>query len=259
MAAPEGDSNANHNSPTPVPLRQTFPVDVSLISGKLEIPTFDGTDPIGWLARAEQYFAIQCTRDDLKVPTAFVRMEGPALHWLRWFQQQHPTLTWAQFTSKLLDEFGGELSGPPIEQLAALRQTGTVDEFANTFRARVAQIPGLAPHIQLGLFLNGLKPEIRVRLRPNDVNDLRTAIRVARAVEREIDFLSSRRISGRSSGDDDFVYKRRHSSSGYGTSGPNKNNPAQSFSTVQQQPKTFNHQTHSEKNSYYIIVLASNT
>lgn len=151
-----------------------------------------------------------------------------------------------------MEEFGGELSGPPIEQLAALRQTGTVDEFANTFRARVAQIPGLAPHIQLGLFLNGLKPEIRVRLRPNDVNDLRTSIRVARAVEREIEFLSSSRIPGRSGRDEDSAYKRRNLPSGYGgTIGPYKHDPAQSFSVVQQQPKTFSH--HVRKNLHHII------
>ncbi|XP_019192891.1 PREDICTED: uncharacterized protein LOC109187208 [Ipomoea nil] len=124
------------------------------------------------------------------------------------------THSWTKFTHDLLEEFGDELPGPPFEQLAALRQTGLVDEFIAAFRARIAQIPGLAPHIQLGLFLNGLKPAIRVRLRPNDVTDLRTAMRVARAAEREIEFLSTGRLLGRSLQDENAALQIIHSHSG---------------------------------------------
>ncbi|KAK6123709.1 hypothetical protein DH2020_042544 [Rehmannia glutinosa] len=191
------DILAEKSSTTNLPFHSPHLEEPHLTSKHIEIPMFTGDDPIGWLARAEQYFAIQRTREDLKVATTFISMEGPALHWLRWLQQQSPTLTWEQFKSELLEEFGGELSGPPIEQLAALRQMGSVNDYANEFRARVAQLPGLAPHVQLGLFLNGLKPENRVRLRPNDVVDLRTAMRVARSVEREIEFLSTGRVSGK--------------------------------------------------------------
>ncbi|XP_019189232.1 PREDICTED: uncharacterized protein LOC109183619 [Ipomoea nil] len=229
VVAAGGNSSSDNIDSAPVPLHQVPSVIPSLQPGRLEIPTFDGTDPVGWLARADQYFAIQCTREDLKVPTAFISMEGPALHWLRWLQQQHPSLTWSQFTTELLEEFGGELSGPPIEQLAALRQIGTVDDFANIFRARVAQIPGLAPQIQLGLFLNGLKPAICVRLRPNDVTDLRTAIRVARAVERELEFLSSGRIPGRVVDEDDNSYKKKTSAGIGWSSGPTKHSSAHSY------------------------------
>ncbi|XP_019188336.1 PREDICTED: uncharacterized protein LOC109182641 [Ipomoea nil] len=222
---------------------------VSPVPGRLEIPTFDGTDPVGWLVRADQYFVIQCTREDLKVPTAFISMEGPTLHWLRWLQQQHPSLTWSQFTTELLEEFGGELSGPPIEQLAALRQIGTVDDFANIFRARVAQIPCLAPQIQLGLFLNGLKPAIHVRLRPNDVTDLRIAIRVARAVKRELEFLSSGRIPGRVVDEDDNSYNKKTSAGIGWSSGPTKHSSAHSYVSNHPTPKPLSNNPHqSEKN-----------
>ncbi|GER29783.1 ribonuclease Y [Striga asiatica] len=81
---------------------------------------------------------------------------------MRWLQQQHPMLTWSQLKFELMEQFGGDLSALPIELLAALHQ--------------------------LGLFLNGLREEIRVLFRPNDATDLRTAMRVARSITRELDF-----------------------------------------------------------------------
>lgn len=61
---------------TSIPEQQVHPNNTSLPIGKIELPTFEGTDSIGWLARVEKYFAIHHTREDLKVPTAFISMEG---------------------------------------------------------------------------------------------------------------------------------------------------------------------------------------
>lgn len=45
-------------------------------------PNFYGMDIVAWLAQAEQYFAINNTRDDTKVQLALVCMEELALHWV---------------------------------------------------------------------------------------------------------------------------------------------------------------------------------
>lgn len=49
---------------------------------QVELPVFCGTDALGWLAGANQYFEIHQTRPDVKVPLALVCMEGRALHGL---------------------------------------------------------------------------------------------------------------------------------------------------------------------------------
>ncbi|GER55411.1 diphthamide biosynthesis protein 2 [Striga asiatica] len=95
---------------------------------------------------------------------------------VRWLQQQHPMLTWSQLISELMEQFGGDLSAPPTQLLPALRQVGTMDEYCNEFHVRAAHISGIPSHIQLELFLNGLKEELRVRFRPNDATDLRIAM-----------------------------------------------------------------------------------
>ncbi|XP_019176297.1 PREDICTED: uncharacterized protein LOC109171686 [Ipomoea nil] len=80
VAVPTIDSNPSSERLAP-------PDNTTLPTGRLELPTFDGGDPIGWLPRVEQYFAIHHTREDLKVPTTFINMQGPALHWLRWMKR----------------------------------------------------------------------------------------------------------------------------------------------------------------------------
>ena len=42
---------------------------------KLEFPRFNGTDPIGWIYRAEQYFSLHNNFDVQKVPLASFHLE----------------------------------------------------------------------------------------------------------------------------------------------------------------------------------------
>ncbi|KAL1199501.1 hypothetical protein V5N11_008721 [Cardamine amara subsp. amara] len=141
-------------------------------------------------------------------------MEGDALHWLQWLRQQNPALTWPNLKVELMEQFGGDITASPCEQLAALRQYNSVDDFVNEFRARAAQIPNLDPQLQLGIFLNGLKEDIRVKIRPNEASDLRTAIRVARSIEKELDFSNGGKKSNR-----DKTFKRYSTNNNYNGSG----------------------------------------
>ncbi|KAL1194462.1 hypothetical protein V5N11_010372 [Cardamine amara subsp. amara] len=177
-------SNATKKQVTP----ETSHDENLCVLRRVEMPSFSGEDPLGWLARVEQYFSLQQTHETQKVEIAFMNMEGDALHWLQWLHQQIPTLTWIQLKTELTEQFGGDVTASPSEQLAALHQTGSVAEFFIEFLARAAQIPLIDQHNQLGLFLNGLKDEIHVKFRPNDAGELRTAIHVARSIERELDF-----------------------------------------------------------------------
>lgn len=69
---------------------------------KVELPTFDGNDPIGWLARTEKFFEIQNTNPEVKISLAFVCMEGPAVHWFRYLKKRLPDMNWEIFKSELL-------------------------------------------------------------------------------------------------------------------------------------------------------------
>ncbi|CAL9230990.1 unnamed protein product [Arabidopsis halleri] len=122
----------------------------TVLQGNIEMPSFDGDDLFKWLEIVEQYFAT------------------------------HSRVSEEEFG-------GGDTTASPGEQLASLRQTGSVDEYANEFRARVAQIDNLDQLLQ-GMFLNGLKEEIWVKFGPNDAEGPEIAIRTAKAIERELNF-----------------------------------------------------------------------
>ncbi|KAJ9566192.1 hypothetical protein OSB04_002158 [Centaurea solstitialis] len=46
---------------------------------KLEIPTFDGKDPDGWILRADKYFALNQLSQKEKIDVSFIAFEGDAL------------------------------------------------------------------------------------------------------------------------------------------------------------------------------------
>lgn len=102
---------------------------------KVELPNFDGIDPIGWLARAEQYFSINNTRDDIKVQLAVVCMKGHALHWIRWLRQRSPSILWQQLSHELLQRCCGDKNNPFM---------------GNSFVTLASQVTGVSDQQYLG-------------------------------------------------------------------------------------------------------------
>ncbi|MCI13498.1 retrotransposon gag protein, partial [Trifolium medium] len=155
---------------------------------KVELPTFDGEDPAGWISRAEVYFRVQDTRSEVKVNLAQLCMEGPTIHFFNSLINEDEDLTWEQLKEALLERYGGHGEGDVYEQLTELRQKGSVDEYITDFEYLTAQIPRLPEKQYLGYFLHGLKEEIRGKVRSlTVVGDLSRSkvLQVARTVERE--------------------------------------------------------------------------
>ena len=47
---------------------------------KVELPSFDGGDPVGWITRAETYFEIHGSSEDVKIRLAKICMGGATIH-----------------------------------------------------------------------------------------------------------------------------------------------------------------------------------
>jgi hypothetical protein len=54
---------------------------------KLDIPRFDGSDPLGWIFKINQFFDYHLTPDDQRLRIASFYMEGEALTWFQWMHQ----------------------------------------------------------------------------------------------------------------------------------------------------------------------------
>ncbi|KAL8151694.1 hypothetical protein V2J09_021502 [Rumex salicifolius] len=155
---------------------------------KVELPAFDGDDPLTWIARAEQYFSIQATSPAGKVTIAMVSMDGAALNWVRWIGQQRLDFSWEELKAELVKRFMGTQATNRFEHLSLIKQKGSVDDFIDEIVACAAHTTGIGNDQLLGYFLAGIKPEIRVDLQRNEEVELFAAMDGARRVERKLNF-----------------------------------------------------------------------
>ena len=87
--SPTSPSSAFPNpSPPPHP-----PIPAVTHKMKLEVPRFDGTEPLGWIFKINQYFEYHNTPDKDRLTIASFYMEGRALAWFQYMTSN------AQFTS----------------------------------------------------------------------------------------------------------------------------------------------------------------
>lgn len=57
---------------------------------RLDLPLFDGTNPDGWILRAERYFNFYKLSEEEKVEATVVALEGQALIWFQWENRRRP-------------------------------------------------------------------------------------------------------------------------------------------------------------------------
>ncbi|XP_042067454.1 uncharacterized protein LOC121810792 [Salvia splendens] len=131
------------------------------------MPTFDGTDALAWLARAEQYFLISDTAPEKRVGVAMVALAGAALPWYQLLRRRNPDLSLPRF--------------------APVRHTGSLAEYVAAFEACLAQVPDIACHQYLGFFMAALRPEVRLQMKAAKITSYEDAVELAL----DIDVLAS--------------------------------------------------------------------
>ena len=70
-------------------------------------------------------------------------------------------MSWDDFKTELLNRFGRVANVSPYEQLTALLQRGTIDDFIDQFELIASMIPREIKALYLGYFMNGLRNEIK--------------------------------------------------------------------------------------------------
>lgn len=107
--------------------------EFKMAAKKVELPPFEGDDPVGWITRAETYFEVQQSSEEMKLRLAKLSMEGATIHWFNLLRETEDQLTWTTLKQALIERYGGRQSDNPFEELKDLRQTGTVDEYISAF------------------------------------------------------------------------------------------------------------------------------
>jgi hypothetical protein len=95
---------------------------------KMDIPRFDGTDPMGWIFKINQFFYFHLTPEDQRLRIAEFYMEGEALTWFQWMFSNGQIITRPGFLHTLESCFAPSMYEDPKGALFKLCQTTTVKD-----------------------------------------------------------------------------------------------------------------------------------
>ncbi|GFZ10790.1 hypothetical protein Acr_22g0001880 [Actinidia rufa] len=118
---------------------------------KLHFPKFIGEDPTGWIYRVEQYFEFQGIVPAQRVQLASFHLEG--------------------------------IASNGTAALTRLKHTTTVSAYQEEFEKLFQLIDALPDNHLIGIFIAGLKDEVRLDVKLKNPSTLSEAIGVARLVE----------------------------------------------------------------------------
>jgi hypothetical protein len=129
------------------------------------LPVFDGDNPKWWKKSCEKYFKLFHTDPDTWKDYATMYFTGQAKMWLQSVESKIENMGWEEFCSFVCLRFGKLQYQVLIRRLTHVRQTGTVQEYIESFNNLMHQMlahnPTIDDEIFITTFIDGLKPEIR--------------------------------------------------------------------------------------------------
>ncbi|XP_019459944.1 PREDICTED: uncharacterized protein LOC109359703 [Lupinus angustifolius] len=152
---------------------------------KLEIPIFGGEDAFGWVQKLERYFSMRSISESEKMRATLVALEGRALSWYQWWEGCNPSPSWEGFKMAVVRRFQPTMIQNPFELLLSLKQEGSVEVFVEEFEKYAGALKDKDPGFLRGVFLNGLKEEIRVEVRLYELGSLQEVIHKAILIEQK--------------------------------------------------------------------------
>ncbi|KAD4983041.1 hypothetical protein E3N88_19712 [Mikania micrantha] len=150
---------------------------------KVKLPEFSGFDPQGWIKKANLYFDINQTPDELRLKLAQLSMTGVAQHWFTVVTQIHDEMSWAEFQRELLQRFSGLEIHNPFEQLATIKQSSSILDYIDDFEYLLSLVPRLPESQSIGYFVAGLKEDVKQWVRLHRPQSRLDAIYLAKDVE----------------------------------------------------------------------------
>lgn len=130
-------------------------------SVKLDIPRFDGRDPLGWIFKMNQLFQYQNTPEEERITVASLYLDGAALSWYQWMFTNGLISSWQSFLDALDSRFAPTFYDDPRGALFKLVQRGSVNDYLTEFERLANRVTGLPPPFLLSCFISGLNPELR--------------------------------------------------------------------------------------------------
>ncbi|KAH0661065.1 hypothetical protein KY290_027036 [Solanum tuberosum] len=152
----------------------------------MDFPRFEGGDPRGWILKVEKYFCYYQTPDEHKVDIAAMYLEGDALDLFSWINRERTLLYWEELVKALQENYGPAEFQNPNEHLCSIRQTGSIQEYRKEFAKSSSRVTKWPDHSLLGVFMNGLKEELKSDVRIHKPRTVYKAMSLAMEFEQKV-------------------------------------------------------------------------
>ena len=83
--------------------------------------SISGDDAYGWVNRLECYFQIKGVTEAERLEAILVAMEGKALNWYQWWENNSINPTWEGFKTAVIRRFQSSMVQNPYELLLGLK------------------------------------------------------------------------------------------------------------------------------------------
>ena len=155
-------------SPEPLPPDPPYPPFHSPHLGqlpKMHFPQFDGTTPQLWITHVESYFDMYSVDPSVWVRDASMQFIGPGKRWIQSIAHRLAQVSWTEFYILLHERFCRDQHELLLRQLFNIRQTASVQEYADQFVDLVEQLSAYSTHPDTlsytTRFIDGLRDDIR--------------------------------------------------------------------------------------------------
>ncbi|XP_058783052.1 uncharacterized protein LOC131657702 [Vicia villosa] len=177
-----------HQIPQPIsyPNLSHIPPLPPMRTPKLELPMFDGAEPLDWLFQADQFFNFYNMPPENRMSLISFYMKGDALSWFKWMHQSHLLSDWFSFTKALELRFGPSTFDNHQAELFKLKQDGSVVDYQTKFEKLGNQVVGLPPDAILNCFISGLSSDIRNEMAIHKPTSISQAIGLAKLIESKL-------------------------------------------------------------------------
>ncbi|CAH9115968.1 unnamed protein product [Cuscuta europaea] len=160
---------------------------------KVDLPLFNGDGAYNWLVRMERYFRLNYIAEEDKLEVSVVAMEDRALNWFQWWELQTEEKNWESLKESIIRRFQPDLLQNPYGPMLSLKQAGTVEAYRDEFEMIIAPQKNVDREILRGVFLAGLKPEVKAELKLHQSRSLAEVMDMALLVEKRNEAVSVKR------------------------------------------------------------------
>lgn len=126
---------------------------------KLEVPRFDGQDPLGWIFKISHFFDYQGVSEPERLTVVSFYMEGPTLCWYQWMTHNGFLSTWPAMLQALESCFATSYYDPH-DALFKVHQHCTFNDYLAEFERLANCVVGLTPTFLLNCFILGLNYDL---------------------------------------------------------------------------------------------------